>query len=546
MMKQDILDYYDWAVIGDHPGALLSGAIAAKLGFSVLILPVWYPDEDDKTISRLAHLHRPSGQFVDPEFNFLLGLGAEGQSGGLLFDSLQRIGAYPLAGRHVKFGEKDLPQVIGPEIRLELSKTIEALHEELNREVSSEFVKTMSITSAIDSIQLPAESFWKSFPRESGFVEPGSEKRKVIPLSADEHYWVSLVKAIQKRRGIGREWGNLNADTGTWRSSEAGTSAVDELMSAIWYSVSQIDEEAPKLVRLLSLLGVIRTAGSFKGGISAYRRFLIDLAHQNGAAVHNRRDCQRLFVEDGQIIGIQVAGRSSMIGVSGAVLGCSLDHASPLVWNSGKKRGSMKKPPLPYGWKFTLSMTVHKEGIPSGVASKVIWKEKGAPAIEIEVADPRDYDRDGNEHRYIFVRTWLPFEDQSLDPNYQQILSARMFRQLKTIFPFIEYHVVRLFPDFRTGLRNNKDEFSEAYPYVSVSLIPENLRCIKGEGAGFESGVGGLYVASGESYPDLGSLGGVVAGIQAISNYLSVPGNTEDPNVWDRFWSEIKKKENAI
>jgi phytoene dehydrogenase-like protein len=30
---------FDWIVIGDDPGALLSGAMAARLGLSVLILP---------------------------------------------------------------------------------------------------------------------------------------------------------------------------------------------------------------------------------------------------------------------------------------------------------------------------------------------------------------------------------------------------------------------------------------------------------------------------------------------------------------------------
>ena len=59
-------DHYDWVVLGDHPGALLERGLAARLGLSVLMLPVF----PGKSLS-IAE----DGRFVDPEPNYLLGIG---------------------------------------------------------------------------------------------------------------------------------------------------------------------------------------------------------------------------------------------------------------------------------------------------------------------------------------------------------------------------------------------------------------------------------------------------------------------------------------
>ena len=52
----------DWLVLGDHPGALLSASLAARLGLSVLVLP----------FGPAARLFvSASGQHFDPEPNYL-------------------------------------------------------------------------------------------------------------------------------------------------------------------------------------------------------------------------------------------------------------------------------------------------------------------------------------------------------------------------------------------------------------------------------------------------------------------------------------------
>ncbi len=106
---------------------------------------------------------------------------------------------------------------------------------------------------------------------------------------------------------------------------------------------------------------------------------------------------------------------------------------------------------------------------------------------------------------------------------YQRMVGARMLRQAAELIPFLEYHVVRVYPDFRA----ENEELSQAFGFASPDLIPENLRCLGGAGVGSRSGVEGLFVASGESFPALGSFGPSVAGLEAtawIAHRSGLPG----------------------
>ena len=57
---------YDWIVLGDSPAALLSAALVARMGLSVLV--VTGGDEKKWILSS-------TGQVVDPEPNFIPGVG---------------------------------------------------------------------------------------------------------------------------------------------------------------------------------------------------------------------------------------------------------------------------------------------------------------------------------------------------------------------------------------------------------------------------------------------------------------------------------------
>src|SRR4051812_21849913 len=76
-------DHYDWVVLGDHPGALLSASLVARLGHSVLILPL--AETQRIKISK-------TGQCLDPESNYFIGLGKLDKSNGLVSECLLKVG----------------------------------------------------------------------------------------------------------------------------------------------------------------------------------------------------------------------------------------------------------------------------------------------------------------------------------------------------------------------------------------------------------------------------------------------------------------------
>ena len=121
-------DHYDWVVLGDHPGALLSAGLAARLGLSVLVLPV-YPGKS----LRIAE----DGRFVDPEPNYVLTLGRAPGYNGLLSECLGRLGILPAEFDQVQGGQsgKILTQVLTPGLRLELSPNDDLLEHALQQHI---------------------------------------------------------------------------------------------------------------------------------------------------------------------------------------------------------------------------------------------------------------------------------------------------------------------------------------------------------------------------------------------------------------------------
>jgi len=270
----------------------------------------------------------------------------------------------------------------------------------------------------------------------------------------------------------------------------------------------------------LRVLVLGRTGASFSGGMFAYRELLIRIAKRLGAHVATGLECKRIFVDRGRLTGVQVANRAKVVAAGGAIIGCGLSQLSSLVSSGGRSHWKkLKASPTPLGWRFTVSFLVRKEAIPPGVSSRMIWQEPEAPPIELELTDP-DLAVGGRAgQRVLFASTILPFEAESLRPESLRMMAGRLYRQLNQIFPFLDSHLVAVYPEFReenAALR----ELDAVYGFGALSAVPENLRVHGLEGAmgvGARSGVEGLFVASGESYPEHGSLGPQVAALEAVS-----------------------------
>ncbi|OFZ20569.1 MAG: hypothetical protein A2X94_11130 [Bdellovibrionales bacterium GWB1_55_8] len=526
-------DYYDWVVLGDHPGALLSASLAAKLGLSALIVPLG---------PSLARRISDSGQCFDPESNFLTGLRNLVHSKGLLADCLARAGITSAEEQSIR-KQGVLPQILTPDARIELALDDRTLEFECERELGKSGANRFGMAHVLRESEQEFLKYWSALPERLTWTSVKSTKASKNASNfsiktADAFDIENLLSRLRKSSVISADlkesWFVSGIKASGYMPTAAGNGEFDELCSGLWYGTTGEFAGEPTLSDLLHALAIARTGASFKGGMHAYREFLIRIARRCGVHVA-QSECRRIFVERGRFVGVQVAQYGTMIGAGAGAFGCLLNTAGEQIVVDGRQVSKkLKNSPEPSGWKFSIALSVHSEAIPPGMSDRMIWQERGAPPLEIEVAAHGDYGIREFETKLIHLRTVLPFKDETLNPAYQIMIATRMLRQVLAVVPFIEYHVTRIYPDFRKAhpsLDSQIDskrtesaeyqtavaELKEAYPFSTLADIPMNLRCYSGKGVGSRSGVEGLFVTSDEAYPQLGSLGGTVSAIEAVA-----------------------------
>jgi hypothetical protein len=517
-MSSPFLDYYDWVVLGDHPGALLSGCLAARMGYSVLIVPL--EKRFQSGVSR-------SGQFFDPETNFVLGLGSLERLDGVIGDTLYRLGMDSSFSSLMEQTDQTIPQILTPQARVSLKRGNKAFFSELVRELGSSVVSEIGLESSLDLTETLSTAFWKRF--QDGFFE---SHRKNNTHSKGPFATKSVDAPQALKHYISQRTFGAKGEKRWWFSPKACFNQLHarlehrplkELLLGFWYGAVTYDEKNPSLQELLHLMALTRGGVAVEGGMTVFRRELLRLAKGFGAHYPEGHSCRRIFVENKTLLGVQLAGVGKMIGIRGAVSGASFDHVSS-YFSFSRDDGyrNLKVPPRPKGWRFTVALSVHEEAIPPGMNRRAIWKEEGSPCLEIEVADPEEFRLGTKTGKLIFLRTVLPYTAETLEPSYQKTVAARMFRKLSELFPFLEYHVTRIFPDFRLDSEQSVLDFKETYGFFSLKEIPDRLRC-HGQQPGMEisSGIQNLFVASNESYPAWGTFGGMIAGIESIHSFSS-------------------------
>ena len=515
MTSERLRDQYDWIVIGDHPGALLSGALAARLGLSVLILPTVALSGGTSTLVSVSR----SGQCRDPESNTLMGVippRLSSVGGGLLGLCLEHLGLLPPEAERLSVDEA-LPQVVTPSTRFSLHADTESLGAEYDREFGTK--ASGGWLTAREHAAPIIREFWLNYPELLTF-DPAKKTKGLRNARSLE----ALVASLSKLKSAPRDeagWYSptLKSSDLARTLSRSGTDDLPEIAAGLYCGVTGISDPDPRALDFLHAIASNAATGRFRGGLTAYRELLFRMAKRLGANIPEAAECRRVFVEGGRLVGVQASHHGNMIAATGAAVGCSIEHLHKITTVGRRSLLKRLKPALtPTGWSFTLALTVHEEAIPPGVSSRTIWKERAAPALEIEIVNPSDYGQAERGSRFLFIRTLLPFTAESLQPSYQRLAAARMFRQVTELLPFLEFHVKRAYPDFRPdGAESAESEFTEAYPFRSLAEIPENLRGYAGEGVGSRSGIEGLFIVSGESFPRYGSLGGTVAALEGAA-----------------------------
>ena len=531
-------EHYDWIVFGEQPAALLTASLVARMGLSVLVLPF---------AGGMKFSVSPDGLCFDPESNCVVGLGEHNGVRGLVLDALLQTGLIS-QNEMLELIEENFPQILTPESRIFFGNDLPELTSELQREGGSA-AQVSEILKALGKIENEFLSYWKNLPQvlsntlgTKTLSAAGLSRSELIKYLRKKHPEQDLFRWPKRRKKISRLHGRF------------GGSDFQSLAQGLGYWISSCGSRDPDLLSLVHLWSLSRVAHGFKGGITAYREFLVQMASKLGVHVPENVECKRIFVEKGRFAGVQLSNRGNMILGQGGILGCPLNKAYPVITHTGRSWLHRSRKGIdPVGWKFTLALTVHKESIPVGMKNRLVWQEEFAPIFEIEVANPEDYKIDyhvgGSDHRIIYLRTVMPFTDESLTDEFQRLTAARMMRQAMEMMPFLEYHVTKIYPEFRipgqqvslyqpklagSAQKNEKESLEEEttihlkqiYGFQKLSEVPSNLFVYdpKSKSAGPSSGIEGLYVASEESYPDLGSFGALIAAFESVATHAQRMG----------------------
>lgn len=503
---------YDWAVIGESPGALLSAAMAAKMGFSTIVVP----------LANRASLFRSStGQVVDPESGLLTGAQVkldpksslpEAPSGknfqGLLGRCLESLELTPAELSRLEW----LPfsfRVETPEGRFAFGGAERLLEREIAREFGDDRFLNRFAEQALDA-QKNGKRFWESFPDYLSWKETEFSRKKGprilnralsgSDLKISDDLFPSQSESKLKLLPSNEEF-----------PTELQT--MREVLRATLQGANQgarLEDALPFLAH-----GLYSSATMFrsKGGLESFRQLMIDIAKRWGAHFLGQNECKRIFIESGKFVGFQASQVSSMISARAGAIDLPLHKIEASLEVSGKTKIPEKKIVEPSGWIYTLSMTILKSHLPTGLGSKWVWSEESAPTISFESVDPIEYGLTESDHRILFIRVLVPWESAALNPASLRRLSAGLYEKTMSWIPDLDRGLVRIYPDFRTGT----EEISKLYSFSELADIPEALIHYHGAGLGSQTGIDGLALVSKESFPQLGQLGEWIAAVEAIT-----------------------------
>lgn len=513
-------DQYDWIVLGDDPGALLSASLAAKLGLSVLILPL-FPAPAVRTI---GGDDRSDKSVLDLETNLIPGLGA----GGLWDACLKGLGM--TAEEQLPFkNSASVAQVLTPRRRVALESDRARLLAEAVREWGDDAVQSSGLLDALNHADPLIEKFWLDLPERLTLKASRAElANKASPEGSDSPEFKKAVagtslsklatqigRSCERDKSAAQTWFSSDTTLRKWESRHSELDMADfceGVQAAVTDSQGSIDAD---LFSILHQLTLSRSAASYQGGMSAFREFLLKLARRNGADIPPKTECRQIFIQNGRFAGVLPSIKGSMIGGTGGILGVPLEYVQAMLTQSGRGWGKgFKQSSQPIGWKFTIALTLHPEAIPPGMARRVIWQEKGAPFIELERVHPSEYGQKDGNRIILFIRTLMPMTEESLTAGYQRLMSARLLRKATQIAPFLEYHIRKIYPDFRA---ENTRELQDVFGFKVLSEIPPQLLVFAGKGTGAQSGVEGLFLSSKEAFPSMGLHGGAISALEGVA-----------------------------
>ncbi len=444
-----LTESYDWIVLGDSLPALLSAALVARMGLSVLLVG----DGSEKKWKISSN-----GQVIDPEPNIAFGIGCPDRHLGLAGKCLQAL-RMPESDWSSLIVESPIFQAVTPSIRSEFHACTESTLLSVVRESGGQESVVRGLIEAIQAGTEPLFKFWGALPDRLTLPvqEASSDSGASLSEKPVKRPSSSVTSEAQFRREFLRDlprdplvhaWGESSAELRMLGASESEREWIDA-----WFA-GALGSESPEQLAPFDVLQALALAVDgvrFRGGVSAFRASLIRMLTRLGAHIVDAPvSVNRLFVEEGKVLGIQLTGAENIRNVTRARgMISSIHPAKVKAWIDGADSPRSNEGLGTEALRVTLALTVSSHAIPVGMARRVLWKESGAPTLELERAVPAEYGFPLEGREYLFIRACFPVEAEEWSVERWRTVCERMVRQAAEVMPFLEQHVEKVFPDFR-------------------------------------------------------------------------------------------------
>ena len=213
---------------------------------------------------------------------------------------------------------------------------------------------------------------------------------------------------------------------------------------------------------------------------------------------------QRVFVERGTFVGVQISGSSSIIRAQQVLIGSNWNR----VQNLFSEQTALKSQPV--SWAFEMELKIGAESIPQGLGSYMIFSQPNAPLVEFQ------HDHQGG----LTLRTTLPFHEKTLDRVEERKIAQRLFKTASLFIPDLEYNLEKISPDIRDPEKAEKKDLPELYPFRTLKDIPAALLRYAIPGLGYTTPIQGVSIAYEEAFPKMGEWGAYQAVSSAIQDWI--------------------------
>ncbi len=507
---------YDCIVIGLQWGGLLAAGLAARLGLSVLVVP-FMPVGSLMTTE--------SQDFLDFHSNFFLGLGQsrEGERG-LLLAALEKLkpAAFTAAGFWEQQGQ---PQILTPHHRVRVGESLEQIAAEFYREWGRQAVEQSGVLEALPLAELHLSGYWQGV---QGSFERRQEQATGLQASSLTIVQQQLAHALPRKLLTGGE-SHLEEGLGL------GSERFAEIMQGYCFWLLGKNPQAVSFFDFLQLFALKQQGAAFPGGRENLRSFLLEAARAHGAHLAHPYVVQRILVQRGHFLGVQLAGYAQVVRGDFAILGSPLSRAMEKIDYLGLRWPfRQKQVRKPQSWRFTLTLTLPRAAVPTGMEVRSVWFQTDTPPVEwewvaapaeraagevtLDQARPAEATPSAGELIMLCVRTLLPYQEHTVELQYQKAIAGRLLQLIALNFPFLPQSILKVFPRCspEPAPVGRLDPFVQWYGFRQLESIPEDLLVFEAPGSGIDSGINHLFLNSDETYPQFASLGPTLAALEIV------------------------------